>query len=203
MVKHIQVIRYVYPGANINRLTQVAKHRILLPYLNTTPTHVYLLAGIPDITQKINGGSHHTPYTKCIYTGNPTVTVSNIKDKLDWFGKGQNSFKSICDSPHTMHSFTMDNIQWGWIAVWLPSHVIKDYGLKETIMTFRANLLWSMLWHRFIYMHPSWISEFARRGGVMACECVCVLGWGGGGGGAGIVPDSDRLNSRSTFITYN
>ena len=84
---HIHVESCVYPGANIDRLTRIVKHKIPPPYLNTTPTHVYLLTGIPDITQKIKGGSHHKPYTECIYTGNTRVTVSNIKDKLDQFEK--------------------------------------------------------------------------------------------------------------------
>ena len=84
---HIHVESYVHPGANIDRLTRIVKHKIPPPYLNTTPTHVYLLTGIPDITQKIKGGSHHKPYTEYIYTGNTRVTVSNIKDKLDQFEK--------------------------------------------------------------------------------------------------------------------
>ena len=92
---HIHVESYVYPGANIDRLTQIVKHKIPPPYLNTTPTHVYLLTGIPDITQKIKGGSHHKPYTECIYTGNTRVTVSNIKDKLDQFEKAVKDKKAI------------------------------------------------------------------------------------------------------------
>ena len=92
---HIRIMSYVYPGINnINRVTQVAKHRIPPPYLNTTPTHVYLLTGIPDITQKIKGG-HTTNHTPNAYTQEshqslyPTSKTNSTNSKKQWNTKRQ------------------------------------------------------------------------------------------------------------------
>ena len=85
MDRDTHITNLTYPGATLDRLNNIAKHNITYS-THGNPTHIYILAGIPNITHKIK---HHYPrtYTECIYTGNKEQTVLMIKDKFSTIAK--------------------------------------------------------------------------------------------------------------------
>ena len=68
----------VRPGASLIRLNHIAKTELILPRHTSTPTHVYIITGIPDITVKLNE-RYPRKYTECIYRGDPITTVNSFK----------------------------------------------------------------------------------------------------------------------------
>lgn len=73
---------YVYPGGSFKKLNYEAKTKIPSPHLHHNKTLVYILAGIPDITTKLNRYKP-TRYTECIYRGDTETSIDNIKRDID------------------------------------------------------------------------------------------------------------------------
>ena len=73
------------PGGTLEDLTEeLEKNTIFIPprdRITHKPTHVYILAGVTDITTKL---SHKHPYRykESIYNGTPDSTIVNIKEKM-------------------------------------------------------------------------------------------------------------------------
>lgn len=82
MPRDITIISHVMPGANMRDLEKRANTVIPPTHLTQDTTHVYILAGIPDITNKLTKHSRTHHYTECIYTGNPQQTIQDIKDNM-------------------------------------------------------------------------------------------------------------------------
>ena len=76
--KEVPLTARVISGGSLKKLNSIAKSSpsIASPRFSTTPTHVYIMAGIPDITEKLHGPHN---YTECIYNNTPQSTIQNIK----------------------------------------------------------------------------------------------------------------------------
>lgn len=82
MPKDTPIKSCVIPGGTYNMLGNRLAEIIPPPTLSGAPTHIYILAGIPDITHKVHHHSIHH-HTECIYTDNPTDTLNTVKSKID------------------------------------------------------------------------------------------------------------------------
>ena len=67
----------VISGAILSQLKDVIKYSNIISH-TSRPSHVYIIAGIPDITQKLKGPN----YTECIYIGDPDKTIEHIKSNM-------------------------------------------------------------------------------------------------------------------------
>jgi len=90
-----RLISHVKPGGTIEQLEILASKCIPPPHLYKETPHAYLLAGIPNITQKIKGNNNGSKYTECIYTNKPENTIQDIKEKIDNFEKTIKEKKAI------------------------------------------------------------------------------------------------------------
>ena len=79
MIRGFNVIEDVNPGASLRELTGRAIARIPPPGCATNKTHVYILAGIPDITDKHTSQNRYYRYTECTYTENSNATIARLK----------------------------------------------------------------------------------------------------------------------------
>ena len=79
----------VQPGGRILKLTDEALKLLPPPsrHNHTHTHHVYILAGIPDITEKYTSDDSTYRYTECIYTEDPDKTITRIKQYLDTASK--------------------------------------------------------------------------------------------------------------------
>ena len=79
--KEVPLTARVISGGSLKKLNSIAKSSpsIASPRFSTTPTHVYIMAGIPDITEKLHGPHNYTEY---IYNNTPQSTIQNIKNDM-------------------------------------------------------------------------------------------------------------------------
>ena len=73
----------VIPGAKLSALTTKAISKIPSPRRTIGTTHVYIMGGLPDITQKLKAPHKHIKYTECIYTEPTTDTITRITKEID------------------------------------------------------------------------------------------------------------------------
>ena len=78
-----RVVDDVVGGGRLRKLTNRAVKLLPPPYSTppTQPLHVYIVAGIPDITEKYSSHTH-THYTECIYTAEPADTIDRLKSEI-------------------------------------------------------------------------------------------------------------------------
>jgi hypothetical protein len=65
-----------------SKLCQKATNLLPPPELSTQKTHIYFLAGIPDITEKYTSTNPHYLYTECIHTEDPQHTIDRLKNDI-------------------------------------------------------------------------------------------------------------------------
>ena len=82
MIRGFNVTEDVNPGASLRELTGRAIARIPPPGCATNKTHVYILAGIPDITDKHTSQNRYYRYTECTYTENSNATIARLKKEI-------------------------------------------------------------------------------------------------------------------------
>lgn len=84
-VKDFTLYSEVIPGGKIAMLTSKALSMLPSPHQTVGTTHVYIMGGIPDITQKLKTQHprNHPTYTECIYTDPIPSTISKIKHEID------------------------------------------------------------------------------------------------------------------------
>ena len=68
----------VISGATLSQLKDVIKYTNLIPH-TSRPSHIYIIAGVPDIAQKLKGPN----YTDCIYIGDPNNTIERINSHME------------------------------------------------------------------------------------------------------------------------
>lgn len=74
----------VLPGAKLDYITRKAESLIPSPRRTIGTTHVYIMGGIPDITQKISNYHHKSgKYTECIYTEPIQDTITRLTHAID------------------------------------------------------------------------------------------------------------------------
>lgn len=74
----------VTPGGKLKKLTERALTLIPPPSGCTyNKPHVYIMAGIPDITDKHISQSYNYQYTECTYTEDPQDTVARLKKEIN------------------------------------------------------------------------------------------------------------------------
>ena len=78
-----RVVDDVVGGGRLRKLADRAVKLLPPPYSTppTQPLHVYIVAGIPDITEKYSSHTH-THYTECIYTAEPADTIDRLKSEI-------------------------------------------------------------------------------------------------------------------------
>jgi len=80
----LKMVSHIKPGGTLSQLEDIIKKSVPSPRpLHTEQTHIYIIAGIPDITHKIHGDTHTPKYTECIYTGKKEETIEEIKQKME------------------------------------------------------------------------------------------------------------------------
>ena len=89
---------HVILGAPLSKLTERAT--TIIPPRHTTilPSHVYILAGVPDISKKIKGRKGQK-YTECIYTDTPDNTIASLITAINTCAdtiKGQGATPIFC-----------------------------------------------------------------------------------------------------------
>ena len=83
MIRGYNVIQDVSPGASLRELTGKAIARIPPPGCSNNKTHVYIMAGIPDITDKHTSQNRHYRYTECTYTEHSNDTITRSKKEIN------------------------------------------------------------------------------------------------------------------------
>ena len=69
----------VYPGAGIPKLTSEATKILQNPAYITQDTHIYIMGGINDITEKLKGPN----YTEIVYTHDTDETANKVINYLE------------------------------------------------------------------------------------------------------------------------
>ena len=82
MIRGYNVIQDVSPGASLRELTGRAIARIPPPGCSNNKTHVYIMRGIPDITDKHTSQNRHYRYTECTYTEHSNDTITRLKKEI-------------------------------------------------------------------------------------------------------------------------
>ena len=73
---------HIYPGGTLAFMTTRLSKALPPPHTSQTTPHVYILAGIPDITTRLKERSTHM-YTESVYTGTPADTITTLKGEID------------------------------------------------------------------------------------------------------------------------
>ena len=71
---------FVQSSATFGMIEQTAKEKLPGLVWNSDDVHAYVLAGIPDITWLVKNKNTH--YRECIYIGNPSHTLNNIRENI-------------------------------------------------------------------------------------------------------------------------
>ena len=74
---------HVMPGGTLNQITDKAIEAIPDTIHTSALPHIYIIAGVPDITHKLKGRQSGRYYTESVYTGDPDNTIQNIKSRID------------------------------------------------------------------------------------------------------------------------
>ena len=82
MIRGYNVIQDVSPGATLRELTGRAIVRIPPPDCSNNKSHVYIMAGIPDITDNHTSQNRHYRYTECTYTEHSNDTITRLKKEI-------------------------------------------------------------------------------------------------------------------------
>ena len=79
--KHIdeQLVAEVHPGATLSFLTNRATYLLPPPRRLHRQLHVYIMAGIPDITTKISLKAKFPFYTECILKDHPQEKIKQLQ----------------------------------------------------------------------------------------------------------------------------
>ena len=75
---HLESI--IKPGAKLTDIKTLIEKRLARDVCDSGENHVYILAGIPDITELLK--NHRTHYRECIYSENPQNTIQALKDNI-------------------------------------------------------------------------------------------------------------------------
>ena len=71
----------VLPGKTMREVTEEALKRIPPPYRQRKPVHVYIMAGLPDISTKLE--DKDTDYKECVYRSHPDESLQHFKRELN------------------------------------------------------------------------------------------------------------------------
>ena len=73
----------VKPGGSLRKLTKEALSLLPPPHRNRTTSHVYILAGIPDISEKVSSDDPQYWYMESIFTEEPQSAIQRVKVEID------------------------------------------------------------------------------------------------------------------------
>ena len=74
---------HVIPGGTLEQITNKAIEVIPHTIHTSAPPHIYIIAGIPDVTHKLKDRQGWRFYTESVFTGDPCNTIQGIKTGID------------------------------------------------------------------------------------------------------------------------
>ena len=77
----------VKPGATIAKLAETAVSLLPPPRRNISSPHVYIMAGIPDLTIKVKSDDPCYCYTESIFIDEPITAIARVKNEIDLCGQ--------------------------------------------------------------------------------------------------------------------
>lgn len=72
----------VNPGAKLKFLTSRVPCLVPHPHKLKSPPSVYIIAGIPDLTEKLTSKNPRYRYTECIFVEEPEVAANRVKQEI-------------------------------------------------------------------------------------------------------------------------